>query len=64
MHLINDKYLVFSLLWLETNLLNERSDMLHTVVRSSIQFGNIEGGVFIEGLAGIAGVARFDRAKF
>ena len=40
-HLIDDVYFIFSDLWRDTNLLNQRTYILHRVVRCGIQFMNI-----------------------
>lgn len=57
MHLVDDEHLVFSDLRRDANLLNERADMLHAVVRSRIKFKNAERGIFGESRATRAGSA-------
>jgi hypothetical protein len=50
-HLVNDKDLVAALLGLESDLFHQGADVVHAVVGGCIQLYDVEGSVFIEGLA-------------
>lgn len=57
MNLIYNKNFVFTLLRLESNLVNERPDVINRVVGCCIQLCNIETCIFIEGCTAVTFIA-------
>lgn len=57
MHLIDDEHLVFALLRLEANLLDEGANMFDRVVGGGVQLRNVKRGILAEGLTGGALIA-------
>ena len=57
MHLINDEYLVSAVLGLEAHLFGESPDVFDGIIGSGIEFDDVEGSAFVEGLARGARVA-------
>lgn len=58
-HLVDNENLVFSLLGLKANLLNQRADIFDAVVGSRIQLDDVERCIFVKGIAGWAVIAGF-----
>jgi hypothetical protein len=62
-YLVNDEYLVLSLLRLKADLFDERPDVINAVIGSSVEFHDIEGGVFAECPAAFALAAWLKRFR-
>ena len=58
-HLVDDEHLVASHLRRNTRLLHQRLDVLHRVVRCSIQLKDVQRALLVEGLAAFALAAGF-----
>ena len=58
MHLIDDKYRVLTNLRKDTHLLDKLADILHRVVRCSVEFVDIERTIFVERKTRIAPITR------
>jgi hypothetical protein len=59
MNLIYDIDLIFSSLWCEPYLLNQRPDVINGVVGGSIQFMDIERASFVERCTGMTLITSF-----
>ena len=57
MHLVDDEYLILAELRWDARLLHERLDVLHAVVRGSVEFEDIQGTLFVERLTTLTLVA-------
>ena len=58
-HLVNDIDLVFSHLWRYAHLISQRTDIIHRVIGSRIQFVDIIGALLVKSLARLTLIARF-----
>ena len=59
MYLVDDEHLVLTDLRRDARLLHQHLDVLHGVVRGSIQLEDVIRPLFVEGLAALAVVASF-----
>ena len=57
MHLVDDEYLILAELRWDARLLHERLDVLHAVVRGSVEFEDIQGTLFVERLTTLTRIA-------
>ena len=57
MHLVDDEHLILAKLRWDARLLHKCLDMLHAVVRGSIEFEDVQGTLFVERLATLTRIA-------